>query len=318
MEALQKFQNLLKELFQFEASDLDFGIYRILNYKRKQIEKFIEEELKNKVDEVFAKYEKEEHKSVDEELEKVKNEIIEHLGNNTFMPTGKIVEDFKNTPLAKKFLEIKARKEEIEQLKHIKSQVFNDLYNFFSRYYEEGDFIPQYRYSIKGHKYAIPYNGEELKLYWANRDQYYIKTGILFRDYAFKAGDYRVIFRTVEAKEELNSNKETKGRFFVLDDQNPVEFIENEKVVIVCFQYRELTEEEVKYYGVKGGSNNSKQEKINEENHEGILSKIENLSLKGLLSKEYKNGKSLLLYQLNRFTAKNTKDYFIHKNLKSF
>jgi adenine-specific DNA-methyltransferase len=26
----EKFQNLLKELFQFEASDLDFGIYRIL------------------------------------------------------------------------------------------------------------------------------------------------------------------------------------------------------------------------------------------------------------------------------------------------
>ena len=33
MDAIQKFQDLLKELFQFEASDLDFGIYRILNYK---------------------------------------------------------------------------------------------------------------------------------------------------------------------------------------------------------------------------------------------------------------------------------------------
>jgi len=31
---LEKFQNLMKDLFQFEASDLDFGIYRILNYKR--------------------------------------------------------------------------------------------------------------------------------------------------------------------------------------------------------------------------------------------------------------------------------------------
>ncbi|MEO0224459.1 MAG: hypothetical protein ABIL76_05130 [candidate division WOR-3 bacterium] len=46
---------------------------------------------------------------------------------------------------------------------------------YFEGYYEEGDFIPQYRYSIRGHRYAIPYNGEELKLYWVNSVQYYTK-----------------------------------------------------------------------------------------------------------------------------------------------
>jgi len=56
MESLQKFQGLLKKLFQFETSDLDFGIYRVLNYKREQIEKFIEEELKNIVECTFAKH----------------------------------------------------------------------------------------------------------------------------------------------------------------------------------------------------------------------------------------------------------------------
>lgn len=33
---------------------------------------------------------------------------------------------------------------------------------------------------------------------------------------------------------------------------------------------------------------------------------------------KFKNDKPLLLYHINRFTAKNTKDYFIHKNLKRF
>lgn len=28
-----KFQNLLRELFQFDCADLDFGIYRIMNHK---------------------------------------------------------------------------------------------------------------------------------------------------------------------------------------------------------------------------------------------------------------------------------------------
>jgi hypothetical protein len=41
MDTISRFQSLLYELFQFEASDLDFGIYRILNYKRDQIDKFI-------------------------------------------------------------------------------------------------------------------------------------------------------------------------------------------------------------------------------------------------------------------------------------
>ena len=34
--------------------------------------------------------------------------------------------------------------------------------------------------------YAIPYEGEEVKLHWANRDQYYIKTSEYLRDYAFR------------------------------------------------------------------------------------------------------------------------------------
>jgi adenine-specific DNA-methyltransferase len=41
-----KLQGLLKELFQIEsAADLDFGIYRIMNQKRVEVERFIEEGL---------------------------------------------------------------------------------------------------------------------------------------------------------------------------------------------------------------------------------------------------------------------------------
>ena len=31
----EKVRRLLRELFQFDAQDLDFGIYRILNFSRK-------------------------------------------------------------------------------------------------------------------------------------------------------------------------------------------------------------------------------------------------------------------------------------------
>ncbi|MFN3533753.1 MAG: hypothetical protein ACK41Q_14840, partial [Candidatus Brocadia sp.] len=39
--AQEKFQTLLRELFEFDCADLDFGIYRIMNYKRQVIERFI-------------------------------------------------------------------------------------------------------------------------------------------------------------------------------------------------------------------------------------------------------------------------------------
>jgi len=329
MDAIQKFQNLLYELFQFETSDLDFGIYRILNYKQDQIKKFIEEDLKSKVESAFARYKDERLSNISLRLGEEKEKIVQSLGKEAFTPTGELKEQFKNTPLGKEYLSIKEQKDEVEAIDDIKLQVFNDLYSFFSRFYEEGDFVPQYRYSIKGHKYAIPYDGEEVKLYWANNGQYYTKTGVLFRDYTFKADDYKVIFRVVSAKEELSSNKATKQRFFTLDDENPVEVIpshitveeknkEDNKALIIRFQYRELTEKEVKSYQVEGGSNTSKQEKINQRSYEEILKRIKDIELKVRLSKEYKHEKPLLFYHLSKFSAKNTKDYFIHKDLKKF
>jgi hypothetical protein len=45
----------LRKLFQFEDQDLDFGIYRIMNYKRREIEKFIEIEMEKKYYFTFQK-----------------------------------------------------------------------------------------------------------------------------------------------------------------------------------------------------------------------------------------------------------------------
>jgi adenine-specific DNA-methyltransferase len=52
-----------------------------------------------------------------------------------------------------------------------KKEVYNHLINFFSIYYDKGDFITKRRYGKK-EKYCVPYNGEEVLLYWVNKDQY--------------------------------------------------------------------------------------------------------------------------------------------------
>lgn len=337
MEPILKFQSLLKELFQFGSSDLDFGIYRIMNYKRNQIENFIERDLIAKIESAFAKHKDERAANINQKFEEIKERIIQTLGFDAITPSGELREQFKDTPLGRQYLSIKAQKEEIQAVDEIKLQVFNDLYSFFSRYYEDGDFIPHYRYSIKGHKYAIPYNGEEIKFYWANSEQYYIKTGLLFRDYTFKVDCYRVVFRTVEAKEELGSNKATKQRFFVLDDENPLELDAENKTLYIRFQYRELFENELNQIKSLRGDlekkETSEEEKKIKVKQEEINSLIESeifsgellnkkedeiMYLRKVLSCEKDEGRTILLYHLNRFTAKNTKDFFIHKNLRKF
>jgi adenine-specific DNA-methyltransferase len=75
MSSLGKFQQLLRQLFQFDCADLDFGIYRILNYKRKQVEEFITHRLPQIVDEAFEAYAEAEKENLQREIERKRREI---------------------------------------------------------------------------------------------------------------------------------------------------------------------------------------------------------------------------------------------------
>lgn len=79
-----------------------------------------------------------------------------------------------NNPMGQKYRALQKQLAEGADLSALETDVYSALYSFFNRYYEDGDFISKRRY--KEGVYAIPYEGEEVKLYWANQDQYYIKT----------------------------------------------------------------------------------------------------------------------------------------------
>lgn len=49
-----KLKTLLRELFQFDAANLDFGIYRIMNQRRAEIEDFVERGLLDAVAQEFT------------------------------------------------------------------------------------------------------------------------------------------------------------------------------------------------------------------------------------------------------------------------
>jgi modification methylase, type III R/M system len=45
--SLEQLKTSLKEMFQFQNNDLNFGIFKIYKLKQKEIEKFIDENLEN-------------------------------------------------------------------------------------------------------------------------------------------------------------------------------------------------------------------------------------------------------------------------------
>jgi len=384
-EVLGKLQNLLKQLFEIDASsDLDFGIYRILNFRRREINKFIEERLPQRVNEAFAHFAAHTEEEINRRMAELRRKIRENFGEQAVDANGTLKQEFRNTPLGQEYEQLSKQQADAVAVEDMKSRVYNDLYTFFSRYYEDGDFVPRYRYSIRGHKYAIPYNGEEIKLYWVNSGQYYTKTGTLFRDYTFVAGNTRIVFRLSEATEELGSNKATNDRFFVLDSEEPIVFEPvpkgedgKSRTVVVRFNYRELYEGDAWFQHTQGlsakpsnaSSNNESSGKVEEvdsweeENYdedEGTQHgsgtarttvRIKQDNLNPLLEEaiidavakvdkmladwlaepvqsnagpdrrqegEQQQNRSLLGYHLRRFTSKNNRDYFIHKNLRAF
>lgn len=317
MDARQRFQELLRMLFQFDCQELDFGVYRILNLKRQQIEEFITQKLPQIVDEAFQSYAQAEQEQIDQELRTQRAQLEQKLGKDAF-ENGELKPQLRELPLAEAYYEALRRKQQAQIGEELKIQIYNDLYNFFSRYYEDGDFIAKRRYDQSKTPYLLPYHGEEVLLYWATRDQYYVKTGEQFKHYRFKLGEYTVEFALREASTELNNLKSQEKRFFLpATPQNLSESIHynpDAKQLTLFFVYRPLTSEEQQQFGSR--ENQRPQEQINEYYAATLLQAAQPLvpiDLHALLQKD-----NALQSHLTRFTRRNTTDYFIHKNLKSF
>ena len=304
-ESQQKLQTLLQQLFRADAADLDFGIYRIINERRKQIQAFIDEELPTIVNDALDA--NTEIESERREFESLREQIPDGMLDADGNP---INEAFAQVPIVKEFLEAKEKRGEPQPRNQREDAVFNHLYTFFSRYYESGDFIPRRRYS-QTERYAVPYNGEEVYLHWANRDQYYVKSGEHFSTYRFKSQDTTVTFDLRDVDIEKDNVKGTK-RFFVPLSAETTYKSETAEINIP-FEYRPLTDREKKIY-----SGQKQQDKIIDTAEAEIMTRLTDYynALSDLAQET--DGVTLLKKHLQTYTRRNTADFFIHKDLKQF
>lgn len=309
-ERLDRFTKLLKEIFELDKSDLDFGIYRVMNLRKTQIEEFLTQRLPQMVQDTLAPF----AQGSKEEIRAQMTQIEESVAG-----MGMTVEALPDTaPMKQKYITLQKSLAEGADLSALETDVYSALYSFFNRYYEDGDFISKRRY--KEGVYAIPYEGEEVKLYWANQDQYYIKTSENFKDYTFVFDGITVHFRLVDATTEQNNNKESKDtkRTFML-------FTEDEENYpgIKTFEYdAEAREIVIRFvYDIPA----DKKRKYAEENYDAIqkwLLSLRDAELITLLAPiptgKGKETTTLLEKHLKGYVAKNTFDYFIHKDLRGF
>ncbi|CAA9892085.1 conserved hypothetical protein [Candidatus Methylobacter favarea] len=300
----------LKEIFQIDKPELDFGIYRILNARQGEINDYLDNRLKAKVGGSLAASGAANVEGLQKELKEKKAQYRSDGIDPDTVP--KIIE------LRQKIAAYGVGTSEQE------NAVFTHLLTFFSRYYDKGDFISQRRY--KGNTYAIPYAGEEVVLHWANKDQYYTKSGENFSNYAFKLDDGRSVrFRLVTADTAKDNRKDNdKERRFVLiepqtriltdDDGDEVEeallpVAEENGELVLRFEYKAMP---------KGSKQEDWVAKAVKTVLDNAIVKARWLDLSSREPTEKNPQRTLLEKCLTNYTSKNTADYFIHKDLGRF
>ena len=286
-----KFIATMKKVLMLDQADLDFGIYRIMNRKRDQIESYLNNDLRRQVAEAISENASNDAEALQKELAKLVSTLTE-AGMNP-----------DNAP---KVQELKERIARCGNSEELENEVYSHLSIFFDRYYDGGDFVSQRRY--KKDVYAIPYEGEEVKLYWANADQYYIKTAEYFRNYRFAVdGDKFCEFTLREATTEQNNNvaQNNMERRFALCKETPIEVIGDTLHIYFTYElYPKAT----------------KQKALVEAAFDAIKNAIpaEFISVLAPRPTESDRTRTLLQKHLNDYVARNTFDYFIHKDLGGF
>lgn len=322
----EKLKTLLKELFQLDQPDLDFGLYRIMHAKSTEVSQFLDKDLLPQVKAAFGAYKTADKAELEKELAKA---VEQAQGLGVDPETTQKVKD----------LRAKLASEAVD-LGQLESEVYDHLFSFFRRYYSEGDFLAKRVY--KPGVYAIPYEGEEVTLHWANKDQYYIKTSEYLRDYAFRLRPdddkkpMRVHFRLVDAAEGEHGNvkaAEGKDRVFILAAGGDTgrDFIaetdgEQGKELSIRFEYRPATLTDWPEDVREGKSKPPAQKDLCADAVKRILAVadaslvpwVTELGKPHMLANGEKADYTRLEAHLRRYTARNTFDYFIHKDLGAF
>lgn len=308
--SLLNLQEKLKEIFEINNSDLDFGIYRIMKFREKEIKNFIDIELPKTIDSKFKSLEsssKNIFDKVKEFEEDSENEPLVELYNS--WNNQEIENASKYNPKFKEYVNNKNSLKDSKKTSIESDDIYNWLNAFFTSYYDKWDF-----FKTRKQKWTYKFEWWDVGFTWATEGQYYIKSWKHFNNYTFLLNDdkkTKITFELLETKEAINNNKDKCKLIFgwtkdVIDEETweviesftDIQIKDNE--IVLFFEYKEW-------------ENKNNTDVILE-----VISKSPFAILTKFLTDKKTEKTKVLDYHLTRFEAESKRDFFIHKDLKWF
>ncbi|WP_282136028.1 site-specific DNA-methyltransferase [Seonamhaeicola maritimus] len=264
-KSIDNLKYFLKEMFQFNENDLDFGIYKIYNLKRKHIESFIDGEGVNDLTPTIQNILKEVN------LENQKTDSIELYNFLKALNQDKLLEDpeanYKQLELfigteqdAGKKVKLTETLNNLSKSEGItdelKDKIYNHILGFFQMYYSNGDFGYNDRsrdlYKVP---YEADYNGSDTMFHWKHKGSLYIKTGTSFNAIKFDLNGKKIEYRletNVHSEDEgtsQNNNKDSQLKHYRFDRIEKIkDKATNEDVYQVIFNLSDASTSKVDIY----------------------------------------------------------------------
>jgi len=299
-----RFFALMSELFQLdEAEALDFGLYRVIRRHNHEVRAFLGEvvgegeakrlqggQLQAHLDQAFDQANAGGREAEARRLTQLETVLKINAG----MPASE-----RESQLAKA---AEFRPEDVAEYRSLKdslnfsqngkadrAEVLNRLYQFFSRHYQDGDFIVERRYGKGGARY-VKSTGEDTEFHWATEDMYYIKSGDIFTDFPVRLANGQQLVFSVDP-ESLKATREALKP----NDKAHYELAKITKdgdALRVTLNYHK---------GTKGA----------DAKKGAIVEAVQKAGAR--MGEEFAQD---IKRWLNRFIARNQSDFFIHKRLK--
>ncbi|AGX88547.1 SAM-dependent methyltransferase [Candidatus Symbiobacter mobilis CR] len=300
-----RFVELMTELFQMEeAQALDFGIYRVIRRHNREVQAFLGKvrsdkngkwleggKLSTLLNQAFLAEGQEEQATDKFRLK----ELEQQLGIRPGMTQAQREEALSKAEsfpalqnIVAEYQSRIASQSSQQTVQQDRTEVLNRLYQFFSRHYQDGDFIVERRYGKSGARY-IRSTGEDTEFHWATEGMYYIKSGDIFTDFPVQLANGKRLVFTVEpdslqaTRAALKPND--RAHYALHNTSN------DGQVITVCLQYRK-------------GAQSEKQK-------DEIVAAVQKAGAGG--SAETVDD---IRRWLHRFVARNQSDFFIHKRLQ--
>ena len=284
-----QFQRKLRELFRCDDSEFNWGVYRILNQRNRDIDDFIQKDIPSVIDEKIQVLNEKSLEQIEEEMKEMEQQA-RNLGVEV--------------DTLPKYQTLLDQKRKMAVSDTVETRVYNHLLSFFSRYFLNGDFIS--RFYFKDDQYVVPYDGSEVYMHWATKGQYYVKSSEKYDRLSVAVGNVSVVFRVVEASQEKGNIKKRGNKVYTLLEGSPFDWNEETKELMVNFVHVYETDEIKNQFP---GKTADRQNAINE-------SMVNDIRME-LMERE-KWEEIDLLHPIKKFQRRYTEDFFIHKDLKEF